>query len=696
MEKKISVIIPTYNTEQYIKGCVESVLNQTYQNFEIIVVNDGSTDNTLKILDEIKSDKLEVITIKNSGQGYARNMALKKATGDYIMFLDSDDYIEPVTFEVAVKRIEQDNSDFVYFDYKYLKVENNELVYTSKEDFLSKKELNGEECIEVLKIPHYFTVNKLYRKQFLVENKCKYGEGYIYEDVEFWVKVATSAKKISLIHSPLYVIRTNGKSTTRSNHNTDRHVKGFINAFDNSIKLIKDDKAKYIFLNYMMQKFLIYYSKRTPGKLKKSFSEELYNRLKKYKLSKFDKNDKLIKLGIKLKAMNSLTKFRFYADIACKLKKNYKDTIKSLRNLKNYFTDKNEVYSRKYKNKKLDNILFMGFDYRYTGNSRYLYEKMLKEGYENLYFVTKSDLVNEERRIEPKSKKFYKMLYSSKIVIFESWIPKALVKPEDAIWINLWHGTPLKKMLYDSNEEEILITNPAHKRDKFKAIKKMDYLLLDNPSISKYFETSFLMSKEQLLGFGYPRVEYLIENKDNVELKTEIRKKLNVDENKKIIMYLPTWRDYNYGNSEEYDFAYFLDKVALEKELNDDKYVIISKDHAFLRKAKDVTVTDIETQELLLVSDFVITDYSSVMFDAFAIDIPVGIIAKDYEKYSKSRGLYEDMWKDLSDFTVTNEKDLAKLIKEYKINDKYKYVKEEYCYKSEGSISEFIKDKMKD
>ena len=84
------------------------------------------------------------------------------------------------------------------------------------------------------------------------------------------------------------------------------------------------------------------------------------------------------------------------------------------------------------------------------------------------------------------------------------------------------------------------------------------------------------------------------------------------------------------------------------------------------------------------------------MFDAFAIDIPVGIIAKDYEKYSKSRGLYEGMWKDLSAFTVTNEKDLAKLIKEFKINDKYKYVKEEYCYQSKGSISEFIKDKMKD
>ena len=694
MEKKVSVIIPTYNTEEYIKCCVESVLNQTYKNYEIIVVNDGSTDNTLKVLEEIKTDKLKVITIKNSGQGYARNMALKEATGEYIFFLDSDDYVEPVTLEVSVKRIEQDNSDLVCFDYKYFKVKENLMTYTSKEEFFNKKMLIGDECLETLKIPHYFTVNKLYRKSFLLENKCKYGEGYIYEDVEFWVKVATRAKKISLIHSPLYIIRTNIESTTRSNHNTDRHVNGFIKAFDNSIKSIKNNKAKYIFLNYMMQKFLIYYSKRTPNKLKKHFSQEVYSRFKSYKLDNLDKTDKLIKLGIKLDALKSISRFRFYANIACKLKTKYRDTRKTLRNIKNYLLDKNEIYLRKYNNKKQNNILFMGFDYRYTGNSRYLYEKMLKDGNSNLYFVTKSDLVSEDRRIQPKSKEFYKMLYSSKVVIFESWIPKQFIKPKDAIWINLWHGTPLKKMLYDSNEEEILLTNPNHKLDKFKAIQKMDYLLLDNPNISKYFETSFLMNKEQLLGFGYPRVQYLIENKDNIELKKEIRKKLDVAEDKKIVMYLPTWRDYNYGNPDEYDFSYFLDKEKLEKELKDDKFVIISKDHAFLRKAKDVTVTDIETQELLLVSDFVITDYSSVLFDAFAIDIPLVIIAKDYDKYSKSRGLYEDMWDDLSSFTATNEKDLAKLIKEYKINDKYKYIKEEYCYKSQGDIVEFIKDNM--
>ena len=247
------------------------------------------------------------------------------------------------------------------------------------------------------------------------------------------------------------------------------------------------------------------------------------------------------------------------------------------------------------------------------------------------------------------------MLYSSKVVVFETWIPKTFIKPKDAIWINICHGTPLKKMLYDSNEEEILTTNPLHKKEKFDAIEKMDYLLLDNPNIAKYFETSFLIEKQKLLSYGYPRVKYLIENKDNTALKLEIRKKLNVDNGKKIIVYLPTWRDYNYSDTVQYDFKYLLDKDLLDTELNDDKYVIISKDHTFRCGTKNVTVTDIETQELLLVSDFVITDYSSVMFDAFSVDIPVGILAKDYEKYSKSRGLYQDIWNDLNDYIVTNE-----------------------------------------
>jgi len=693
MKNKISVIIPTYNTEQYIKECIDSILNQTYQNFEIIIINDGSTDNTLEVLNSIKDERIRVITIENSGQGVARNLALKEATGDYIAFIDSDDFIEPVTFEVALNRILQDDSDLVYFDWKYYYQKTGKYAYVSKEDFFHKKVLEQDECKELLKIQHYFTVNKLYKKSFLLENDVKYGERYIYEDVPFWVKVSMKAKKVSLIQSPLYSVRTNETSTTKSNLNTDRHVNGFIKAFDESIVEIKEEKHKYYFLNYMMNKFLLYYNKRTPRKLKKSFGREVYNRFKLYEIKKLGTKSRALKLVNKIQPLKSEARFKLYAKLAYSLQTNARRTKRKLKSVlrKNI----NQKMLKRYEKKQLkQQILFMGFDYRYTGSSRYLYEQMIKDNNITIYFATENELVPENIRVKPNTKEFFEKLYTSKIVIFESWIPKHFEKPEKAIWIDLWHGTPLKKMLYDSNEEEIILTNPNHKKDKFKAIQKMNYLLMDNPNVSKYFETSFLMDKEKILNFGYPRVKYLIDNKDNQKLKQEIREKLNVGKDKKIIMYLPTWRDYNYKNDDENDFTYLLDKNLLEKELGDSSYVIISKDHAFLRKAKDVTVTDIETQELLLVSDFVITDYSSVMFDAFAIDIPVGIISKDYEKYSKSRGLYEDMWQDLKPFVVENEKDLATLVKGYKLSEEYYEVKKKYCYECHGDLRQFIIDKL--
>lgn len=692
MENKISVIIPTYNTEQYIKDCIDSILNQTYQNFEIIVINDGSTDNTLEVLNGIKDKRISVKTIENSGQGVARNLALKEATGDYIAFIDSDDFIEPVTFEVALKRILEDESDLVYFDWKYYYQKTEKYGYVSKEEFFHKKVLENEECKELLKIQHYFTVNKLYKKSFLLENNIKYGERYIYEDVPFWVKVCMNANKVSVIHSPLYSVRTNETSTTKSNLNTDRHVNGFIKAFDESIKEIKDEKHKYYFLNYMMNKFLLYYNKRTPGKLKRTFAKEVYNRFKPYDITKIGTKSRALKQVNKINPLKSESRFKLYAKIAYSIQTKLKKTKKKLRFIKR--KNINQRMFRKYKNKPLkEQILFMGFDYRYTGSSRYLYEQMAQDKNHTIYFATENELVPESSRVKPNTKEFFEKLYNSKIVIFESWISKHFNKPENAIWIDLWHGTPLKKMLYDSNEEEIILVNPNHKKDKFKAIQMMDYLLMDNPNVSKYFETSFLIGKDRILNYGYPRVKYLLDNKENQELKQKIREQLKVDKDKKIIMYLPTWRDYNYKNDDENDFAYFLDKSALEKELGNN-YVIISKDHAFLRKAKDVTVTDIETQELLLVSDFVITDYSSVMFDAFAMDIPVGIISKDYEKYSKSRGLYEDMWQDLKPFVVENEKDLAALVKGYKLNEEYNLIKNKYCYESHGDLKEFITKKL--
>ena len=117
--KKVSVIVPVYNTEKYVEKCIRSILAQTYRNLEVICVDDGSTDQSAKILQELAQEdsRIKCFHISNHGQAYARNMALEKATGEYITFVDSDDYIENDMYEILVKEIQQKNVDIVCCNY---------------------------------------------------------------------------------------------------------------------------------------------------------------------------------------------------------------------------------------------------------------------------------------------------------------------------------------------------------------------------------------------------------------------------------------------------------------------------------------------------------------------------------------------------------------------------------------------------
>ena len=114
---KFSIIVPIYNIELYVDKCINSILNQTYSNFEIIAVNDGSTDNSIKVLESINDSRLSIFTKINGGLSSARNYGLKKATGDYIWFLDGDDYIENNSLEILEKIISKEQSEVVCFPF---------------------------------------------------------------------------------------------------------------------------------------------------------------------------------------------------------------------------------------------------------------------------------------------------------------------------------------------------------------------------------------------------------------------------------------------------------------------------------------------------------------------------------------------------------------------------------------------------
>ena len=215
----VSVIMPVYNAQDFLSIAIDSVLNQTYKNLELICVDDGSTDESANIIRSYlcKDERITFMQIENHGQGYVRNMAAKLAKGKYIQFLDSDDYIEPITLEVAVSRAESDNSDLVIYDWVYYKPVAKTYNYNNFDALYAIPVLKGEECLRLLEISPYFTVNKLYRKSFLLDNGVVYGEDYIYEDIPFWVKVALNAKRVSTLHSPLYRVTINSSSTTKTN-----------------------------------------------------------------------------------------------------------------------------------------------------------------------------------------------------------------------------------------------------------------------------------------------------------------------------------------------------------------------------------------------------------------------------------------------------------------------------------------------
>lgn len=198
MKHKFSLIIPAYNVEKYIKKCLDSVLNQTYNNYEIIIINDGSTDNTSKILESYKSNKkIKIINQENKGLSNARNTGVSNAKGDYILFIDSDDFIEKELLEILNKTI--NDEDLVRFQIRILD-ETNKIIKEYKEETFNN--LNGIEAFN--KLSKYnlveLAVCYAYKKDTFLKNNYKFEEKTYHEDFGLIPYIIISSKKVTSIN----------------------------------------------------------------------------------------------------------------------------------------------------------------------------------------------------------------------------------------------------------------------------------------------------------------------------------------------------------------------------------------------------------------------------------------------------------------------------------------------------------------
>lgn len=216
-KRLVSIIIPVYNTEKFLDKCIQSVLSQTYKNIEIIIIDDGSTDNSYEKLQEYKEKDNRIILLqqKNSGQGVARNKGIDISKGEYICFIDSDDRITESMVEEMILEIEKTDSDFSSFLIAFEDL-NNQKVYKSKfnNKILEENEIfkNALRIRDIYPIP----VNKIYKKDFLIKNNISFPKIRKNEDMLFIHKLAFYAKKCSFVSKVFYYAWRREGSTSRN------------------------------------------------------------------------------------------------------------------------------------------------------------------------------------------------------------------------------------------------------------------------------------------------------------------------------------------------------------------------------------------------------------------------------------------------------------------------------------------------
>lgn len=207
----VSIIVPVYNVENYLAECLNSLVNQTYSNIEIICIDDGSTDNSPKILNQYKErcSKIKTITTENRGQAAARNLGLKEATGDFIMFVDSDDWIAVEAIETALNKGFFDNVkvDAVCFGLQQVKSG----IKSPFREYSCEGVHAVDETLALKVSPE--PVAKLYRSSFLHQNKITFPEGLWYEDMTFYWHCISCVDEIGLMKEVYYNYRKRDDST---------------------------------------------------------------------------------------------------------------------------------------------------------------------------------------------------------------------------------------------------------------------------------------------------------------------------------------------------------------------------------------------------------------------------------------------------------------------------------------------------
>ncbi|GEP85222.1 putative teichoic acid biosynthesis protein F [Staphylococcus piscifermentans] len=707
----LTIVITYYNSEEYITECINSLKKQRNQNFDIVIVNDGSEDNSKALLDRALQDynnDIKIINLtENHGHAYARNVGIEQVETPYFMFLDADDQLASYAVNFYLKKL-NGLDGLVAPIYKFTLKQPQFIDYNKvKIEYLTGK-----------KNPNSFlrkntACNIIFKTSIVRAHNIQFDEAlHTYIDRSFLIDYVRYVNRfVRIFNFPFYYrgeVYHPFESETLSEQDFDKLFEEYVESYFKQIDQT-DNKQIRDFLNHKMI-----------AKIKRDFDparrdiEQRYDRHRQT-LKKLAKHLKwaLLKEGSGLFKTEMVMLMFNQSDKAFSLNKG-RAAIRHLKNIATNSKRKNRsIYELKDKPENVSDttILFETFGGKnYSDSPKYIYEYMMDK-YPEYHYIwvfnepEKHSVPGNAVKVKRGSSEYYKAYSDAHYWVTNARTPLYLHKKENQTYIQTWHGTPLKRLANDMKVVRMPgTTTPNYKRNFHEETSRWDYLISPNRYSTEIFESAFWMNRERILEIGYPRNDVLVNRSDDTEYKNAIREGLNIPEDKKVILYAPTWRDDEFIKKGQYLFDLRINLENLQEKLGDE-YVLLLRMHYLIANALDLSgyeefAVDVsnynDISELYLISDALITDYSSVMFDYGILKRPQFFFAYDIDKYDKGlRGFYMDYMNDLPGPIYTDPfkladglKQMDRIAEEYSTNINAFY--ERFCSLEKGTASEYI------
>ncbi len=670
MNPKLSVIVPVYNVEDYLDECLSHIINQSYKNMEIILINDGSTDNSEKIIKKYHEldGRIRYIKKENGGLSSARNAGIHIATGDYITFVDSDDFPDTKMYEVLIRLIEKHSVQIAVCSY-YRNVK--ELM--QHQDIYDIK-MSAEDAFYEIAACGKFEAHawsKIYKKELFHE--VRYPEGRLYEDIFTTYKLIKKSGYLAYTNEKLYFYRLNNSSITNRTYNK------------NDIDLVYSSEE---YLNFLIdnhfyeaaQKQRDSLTRNAIALIKKMFkAKKFYSEQVKY-LTNIIRSGypnylkSQFKLGSKFFGVGLIILPEYFYYILDSLRED--KMIELLKNL--LFIMYNLPFSilcwffATY-GKKIDAVFVNCFDGKSLGdNPKSIMKAVYNRDLDVKFYwldVSGKKAENKIQYIRPNSMKSLYYMSVSKIWISNVRMPFYSYKSIDTTYIHTWHaGIAIKKVEAECPEKLSGRYIMQAKHDS----KMIDYIISECDDNTYLYENYFWLDKVNILKIGAPRNDIFFG--ENEDLKREIRHKFSI-QGKKVVLYAPTFR--NSTDTALYNLDFNLILKSFHKKFGGEWIAMIRLHPRYMNKLNlgsndlciDVTGYP-DIQELLVLADILITDYSSISMDFVLTRRPVFIYFKDFEQYKIERGFHIDLMH--TPFLIAeNDMQLEKNIMEFDYN-KYK------------------------